>query len=80
MTNSELKAYAKERKVFQYEIAERLNMAESKLSTLFRKPIHEEMQRMIVNAVDALAKEHNTKPQQVHSAACTAVLTSAGCK
>lgn len=56
MTNSELKKFAKQNGIFQYQIAEYLGMAESKLSAMYRKPADEEMQRAIVNAVNELKK------------------------
>lgn len=57
MNNEELKAYAKKHKVFQYQIAEHLGLAESKLSTMYRKQISAEMQNAIIEAVNALSKE-----------------------
>ncbi len=56
MTNKELKSYIKKNKVRQYEVAERMELSESRLSVLFRKPLDEEMQRAVIGAVDEIVR------------------------
>lgn len=68
MSNEDLKNYAKRNKVRQYQIAEYLGLSESKLSTMYRKPINEKMQRDIINAVNALSKKPGKQIQAVQAA------------
>lgn len=68
MSNEDLKNYAKRNKVRQYQIAEYLGLSESKLSTMYRKPINEKMQRDIINAVNALSKKPDKQIQAVQAA------------
>lgn len=57
MTNKELKCFMRKNKVFQYEVAERMELSESRLSVLFRKPLDAEMQSAVIGAVEAIVKE-----------------------
>lgn len=54
MTNQELKAYAKKKKVFHYQIAEVLEIQESAFSKLFRKEIDAELKCKIKAIIDEL--------------------------
>ncbi len=65
MTNKELKCFMRKNKVFQYEVAERMELSESRLSVLFRKPLDAEMQSAVIGAVEAIVKERGDAAKPV---------------
>ena len=55
--NTELRAYAKEKNVFLWQIADALNIAEPTLLRWLRFPLPEDKKAAFIKAVDELSKE-----------------------
>jgi hypothetical protein len=55
--NEELKAYAKEREVFLWQIAERLSLQDSNFSKKLRRELPEEERERILAIIDQIAAE-----------------------
>lgn len=54
MTNQEIKNLIKKHRLFRYEVAEAVGISEGYLSTLLRKPLSEEMEQRILEAINRL--------------------------
>jgi hypothetical protein len=55
--NKELRAYAKEKNVFLWQIADALNIAEPTLLRWLRFPLPEDKKAAFIHAVDSIATE-----------------------
>ena len=55
--NEKLKAYAKEREVFLWQIAERLSLQDSNFSKKLRRELPEEERERILAIIDQIAAE-----------------------
>lgn len=55
--NIELRAYAKEKNVFLWQIADALNIAEPTLLRWLRFPLPEDKKAAFIKAVDEISKE-----------------------
>lgn len=54
MVNQEIKDLIKKHRLFRYEVAEAMGISEGYLSTLLRKPLTEEMERKVLEAINKL--------------------------
>ena len=59
MANQEVKKLIKKHRLFRYEVADAMGISEGYLSTLLRKPLTEEMQQKVIEAVNKLTTETN---------------------
>lgn len=57
MANQEIKNLIKKNRLFRYEVAEIMGISEGYLSTLLRKPLSEEMQQKVVEAINKLTEQ-----------------------
>ena len=57
MANEKVKAFAKEKKVYLWRVAERMGIQDSALSRKLRNELHEEEKQKILAIIEALAKE-----------------------
>lgn len=57
MTNQEIKNLIKKHRLFRYEVAEAMGISEGYLSTLLRKPLTEEMERKVLEAINKLTNQ-----------------------
>lgn len=57
MANQEIKDLIKKHRLFRYEVAEIMGISEGYLSTLLRKPLSEEMQQKVVEAINILTEQ-----------------------
>ncbi len=57
MANQEIKNLIKKKRLFQYEVAEVLGISEGYLSTILRKPLSEELEAKIREAIKAITEE-----------------------
>ena len=57
MANQEIKDLIKRHRLFRYEVAEIMGISEGYLSTLLRKPLSEEMQQKVVEAINKLTEQ-----------------------
>lgn len=51
MANQEIKNLIKKYRLFRYEVAEAMGISEGYLSTLLRKPLTEEMEQKVKEAI-----------------------------
>lgn len=54
MANQEVKNLIKKHRLFRYEVAEAMGISEGYLSTLLRKPLTDEMEQKVVEAINKL--------------------------
>ena len=54
MANQEVKNLIKKHRLFRYEVAEAMGISEGYLSTLLRKPLTEEMEQKVLEAINKL--------------------------
>lgn len=57
MNNLAIRQKMKESRFFNYEIAEKMGIAENSLSRWFRKPLTEAQQNAILQTIDELSKK-----------------------
>jgi predicted XRE-type DNA-binding protein len=61
MANEEIKDVIKKKRLFRYEVAEAMGITEGYLSTLLRKPLSEEHQKEILDAINNILESENEK-------------------
>lgn len=54
MANQEIKNLIKKHRLFRYEVAEAMGISEGYLSTLLRKPLTDEMEHKVLEAINKL--------------------------
>lgn len=54
----ELKAICKEKNVFQYQIAEKLNVSEPTFIRWMRKPVTGDLEKRIIEAINKISEEN----------------------
>lgn len=59
MANQEIKNLIKKHRLFRYEVAEAMGISEGYLSTLLRKPLTEEMEQKVLEAINKLTEKEN---------------------
>ena len=59
MANQEIKNLIKKQRLFRYEIAEAMGISEGYLSTLLRKPLTEEMEQRVKEAINKLTNQED---------------------
>lgn len=57
MTNQKIRNYAKEKNVYLWEIANRLNIQDCNFSRKLRKELSKEEQTNIISIIDVISKE-----------------------
>ena len=57
MANEEIKNLIKKHRLFRYEVAETMGISEGYLSTLLRRPLTEEMERKVLEAINKLTNQ-----------------------
>ena len=57
MANQEIKNLIKKHRLFRYEVAEAMGISEGYLSTLLRKPLTDEMEQKVRNAINKLINQ-----------------------
>ena len=61
MANQEIKNLIKKQRLFRYEIADAMGISEGYLSTLLRKPLTEEMEQRVKEAINKLIEKGYSK-------------------
>lgn len=59
MANQEIKNLIKKQRLFRYEIADAMGISEGYLSTLLRKPLTEEMEQRVKEAINKLTNQED---------------------
>lgn len=59
MANQEIKNLIKKHRLFRYEVAEAMGISEGYLSTLLRKPLTEDMEQKVLEAINKLTEKEN---------------------
>lgn len=59
MANEEIKKLIKKHRLFRYEVAEAMGISEGYLSTLLRKPLTEEVEQKVLEAINKLTEKEN---------------------
>ena len=59
MANEDLKQLIKKHRLFRYEVAEAMGISEGYLSTLLRKPLTEEMEQKVKEAIKKLSNQED---------------------
>ena len=59
MANQEIKNLIKKHRLFRYEVAEAMGISEGYLSTLLRKPLTEEMEQRVKEAINKLTNQED---------------------
>lgn len=59
MANQEIKNLIKKQRLFRYEIADAMGISEGYLSTLLRKPLTEEMEQKVKEAINKLTNQED---------------------
>ena len=59
MANQEIKNLIKKQRLFRYEIADAMGISEGYLSTLLRKPLTEEMEQKVKEAINNLSNQED---------------------
>lgn len=69
MVNQEIKDLIKKHRLFRYEVADAMGISEGYLSTLLRKPLTEEMEQKVLDAVKKLSnqQEENSMERVVNN-------------
>ena len=69
MVNQEIKDLIKKHRLFRYEVANAMGISEGYLSTLLRKPLTEEMEQKVLDAVKKLSnqQEENSMERVVNN-------------
>lgn len=61
MANQEIKNLIKKHRLFRYEVAEAMGISEGYLSTLLRRPLTEEMEQKVVDAINQLINQQEVE-------------------
>ena len=61
MANQKIKNLIQSYRLFQYEIADAMGISEGYLSTLLRKPLSEEMEQRVKEAIKKLTMQEKSK-------------------
>ena len=59
MANQEIKNLIKKQRLFRYEIADAMGISDGYLSTLLRKPLTEEMEQKVKEAINKLTNQED---------------------
>ena len=59
MANQEIKNLIKKQRLFRYEIADTMGISEGYLSTLLRKPLTEDMEQKVLEAINKLSNQED---------------------
>lgn len=59
MANEDIKQLIKKHRLFRYEVADAMGISEGYLSTLFRKPLSEEMRARVIEAINKLSEQED---------------------
>lgn len=59
MANQEIKNLIKKHRLFRYEVAEAMGISEGYLSTLLRKPLTEDMEQKVLEAINKLSNQED---------------------
>ena len=59
MANQEIKNLIKKQRLFRYEIADAMGISEGYLSTLLRKPLTEDMEQKVREAINKLSNQED---------------------
>lgn len=59
MANQEIKNLIKKHRLFRYEVAEAMGISEGYLSTLLRKPLTEDMEQKVKEAINKLSNQED---------------------
>lgn len=57
MANEDIKDYLRRKRIFQYEVADRIGISEGYLSTLLRKPLSEKNKERVFKAIGEIVEE-----------------------
>lgn len=57
MANQEIKNLIKKHRLFRYEVAEAMGISEGYLSTILRRPLTEEMEQKVLEAINKLINQ-----------------------
>lgn len=57
MANEEIKNLIRQHRLFRYEVAEAMGISEGYLSTLLRKPLTEEMEAKVKDAINKIINQ-----------------------
>lgn len=57
MANEEIKNLIRQHRLFRYEVAEAMGISEGYLSTLLRKPLTEEMEAKVKDAINKIIEK-----------------------
>lgn len=57
MANEEIKNLIRQHRLFRYEVAEAMGISEGYLSTLLRKPLTEEMETKVKDAINKIISQ-----------------------
>ncbi len=57
MANEEIKNLIRQHRLFRYEVAEAMGISEGYLSTLLRKPLTEEMEAKVKDAINKIIEQ-----------------------
>ena len=59
MANQEIKNLIKKQRLFRYEIADAMGISEGYLSTVLRKPLTEDMEQKVLEAINKLSNQED---------------------
>ena len=59
MANQEIKNLIKKQRLFRYEIADAMGISEGYLSPLLRKPLTEDMEQKVLEAINKLSNQED---------------------
>ena len=59
MANQEIKNLIKKHRLFRYEVAEAMGISEGYLSPLLRKPLTEDMEQKVLEAINKLSNQED---------------------
>ena len=59
MANQEIKNLIKKHRLFRYEVAEAMGISEGYLSTVLRKPLTEDMEQKVLEAINKLSNQED---------------------
>ena len=57
MANQEIKDLIKQHRLFRYEVADAMGISQGYLSTLLRKPLTQEMEHKVLEAINKLTNQ-----------------------
>ena len=59
MANEDIKKLIKKHRLFRYEVADAMGISEGYLSTLLRKPLTEDMEQKVLEAINKLSNQED---------------------